>query len=131
MARPRNSQNRTKKFNGLNLRKLQKELKLIPFDIKREIRFLDLLFSERNSVRTQVEKDVLRELIDRARKMVEYHQNRLDRYEECYRQLKETKSFDRNLLYPDELQSMLQIPPKTGKQESEQNKQGLRTGTDG
>lgn len=131
MGRPRNSQNRSKKFNGLSLRNLKRELKLIPFDIKREVRFLDLLFSERNIVRTQVEKDVLMDLIDRAKKMVHFHQNRLDRYEECYRQVKEEKSFDSNLFFPDELQSLLHPPGKAGKQESLQRKQSLRTGTDG
>ncbi len=129
MPKSENGRKRMKKVNGLNLRKLKKELKLIPFDIQREVRFLDLLFAERNLVRTEVERDVLRELIDRAKKMVVHHQNRLDRYKECYKQYKSKKSFDTNLLLPDELLGLLKLPP----QESglPQDKADFRTGTDG
>ena len=128
MARSKNGKHGINRANGLNLRKLKKELKLIPFDIQREIRFLDFLFAERNIVRTQAEKDVLRELIDRAKKMGEHHQARLDRYKEFYKQYKSNKSFNTDLLLPDELRALLKSPPQGS--ESEQDKEDLRTGTD-
>ena len=120
-----------KSYNGIDLRKLKKELKLIPFDIKREMRFLDLLFSERNIVRTQAEREVLKDLIDHAGKTVKFYQNRLTRYQECYNCFKAKKSFDNNLLFPDEMQSLLKWPSSGGNAETAQPNEELRTGTDG
>ena len=104
MGRPRTNGNNSKNLTGISIRQLKKELKLIPNDIKREMRFLDLLFVEKNFSRTQAEKEVLKDFMDRAKKMVEFHQNRLERYQQCYDQLKEKKTFDLSLLLPDELQ---------------------------
>ncbi len=124
--------NPAKKYPGIDLRKLKKELKLIPFDIKREMRFLDLLFTERNIVRTQAEREVLKDMIDGARKMVEFYQGRLDRFEECYKRFKEKKAFDNSLLRPDELQNILKLSAeKKSAIAAEQKGDDLRTGTDG
>ena len=132
MARPKKAhQKPTNGNNGINLRSLKKELKLIPHDIKREMRFLDLLFNEKSSVRTEVEKDVLVDLISKAKKMVQLHQNRLERYEECYKQLKAKKSFDTNLLFPEELKSLQKTSSRKTRQSASADKDGLRTGTDG
>jgi hypothetical protein len=131
---PRTRKDQSARLIALNIRKLKRDLKAILLDVHREIRFLDLLFIERNSVRTEVEREVLKEMIERAKKMIEFHQNRLERYRECYRQVKERKSFDRSLLKPEELQSLLKLPAP-GLAElapgSAQSQEGLRTGTDG
>jgi hypothetical protein len=130
MARPRNKTRKSDKRNGVSLRQLKKELKLIPNDIKREMRFLDLLFAEKNFVRTLAEKEVLRDFIDSAKQMVEFHQNRLERYQTCYDQLKARKSFDLALLFPDELYA-LQSGSTKARPASPADEQTLRTGTDG
>jgi len=131
MARSRKTTNKTAKHNGIDLRKLKKELKLIPFDIKREMRFLDLLFSERNIVRTQAEREVLKDLIDRASSTVKFYQNRLLRFQECYVRTKERKPIDGNLLLPDERESLLKWPAQGAEQETVAEQPDLRTGTDG
>ena len=106
MAKQRTNNKNPKNRTGVSLRQLKKELKLIPNDIKREMRFLDLLFADRNFVRTQAEKEVLKDFIDSAKEMVEFHQNRLERYQACYDQLKTKKAFDLGLLLPDELHAL-------------------------
>lgn len=132
MGRPRTNRNNTRNQNGVTLRQLKKELKLIPNDIKREMRFLDLLFAERDFSRTQAEREVLKEFIDGARRMVEFHQNRLERYQKCYDQLKQRKAFDLHLLLPEELKAL-----QAGSSQEEiaeyasEAREGLRTGTDG
>jgi len=131
MARPRNHRKNNKNRDGINLRLLKKELKLIPNDIKREMRFLDLLFAERNLVRTQAEREVLKEFIDTARGMVEFHQNRLERYQKCYDQLKARKSLDHGLLLPEELQALQEAPPCVEEPSYAADLERLRTGTDG
>lgn len=131
MARPRNHRKSPKSHNGINLRLLKKELKLIPNDIKREMRFLDLLFAERNFVRTQAEREVLKDFIDTARGMVEFHQNRLERYQKCYDQLKARKAFDHGLLLPDELHALQDGPPCVEEPGYAADLERLRTGTDG
>ncbi len=131
MARQRKKGKVADKFPGIDLRKLKKELKLIPFDIKREMRFLDLLFSERNIVRTQAEREVLKDLIDHAGKTVKFYQNRLIRFQECYNRYKEKKSFDNNLLMPEEMQSLLKWPNPSANEQPSQQEGDLRTGTDG
>jgi len=131
MARPRNHRKNAKNRNGINLRLLKKELKLIPNDIKREMRFLDLLFAERNFVRTQAEREVLKDFIDTARGMVEFHQNRLERYQKCYDQLKAKKAFDHGLLLPEELHALQDGSPCTEEPDYAANVESLRTGTDG
>jgi len=118
-------------FVRINLRKLKKELKLIPSDIKREMRFLDLLFSEKNIVRTKVEKDVLKDMIEEAKKVVKIHQNRFERYQECYKQLKEKKSFDTGLLNPEEIQTLKKLPAAGKTKQPGAVKENRRTGTDG
>jgi len=131
MGRPRTKRNNSKNRTGVSIRELKKELKLIPNDIKREMRFLDLLFAERNFSRTEAEREVLRDFIDRAKKMVEFHQNRLDRYQRCYDQLKAKKAFDLSLLLPAELQSLRGEPLQAEASEYTTEGEGLRTGTDG
>ena len=131
MARPRKNKENSSKRNGISLRQFKKELKLIPNDIKREMRFLDLLFSERNFVRTEAEKEVLRDFIDSAKEMVEFHQNRLERFQACYDQLKAKKSFDLALLFPDELHALQGGPTQAEKPASPIDQEALRTGTDG
>ena len=132
MPKPSKNGTPAKKYPGLDLRKLKKELKLVPFDIKREMRFLDLLFTERNIVRTQAEREVLKDMIDRASKMVEFYQNRLTRFEECYKQFREKKSFDNSLLFPEELQLLLKwTNRKSNAIPSELKEEDLRTGTHG
>lgn len=131
MARPRANQTNSKNRTGINLRQLKKELKLIPNDIKREMRFLDLLFAERSFARTQAEVEVLKDFMDSAKEMVEFHQNRLERFQKCYDQLKATKAFDLGLLLPDELQLLQGRPSQGEKPESATEGEGLRTGTDG
>ncbi|MEW6439457.1 MAG: hypothetical protein AB1640_00835 [bacterium] len=125
-SKPRNG----KRSLDLGLRQLKKELKLIPFDIKREMRFLDLLMNEHNQVRTDAEREVVQGFIMQARAMVDHHQKRLERYEECYRQIKERKSYDRDLLRPEELQVLLGgvVSDNGGPSVREPD---LRTGTDG
>ncbi len=114
---------------SVSLRLLKKELKLIPMDLKREMRFLDLLLVEHEHAKTQVEKDVIRDFLAASRSRVEYHQKRLERYEECYRQLRETKACDTSLLLPEELRRLQQSRedlPALEAQEAD-----LRTGTHG
>jgi hypothetical protein len=131
MGRPRTNRKKTGNQTGVSLRQLKKELKLIPNDIKREMRFLDLLFAERSLSRTQAELEVLRDFIQRAKGMVEFHQNRLERYQECYDQLKAKKAFDLGLLLPDELLSLRGGPSKPEASDYPTEGEGLRTGTDG
>jgi hypothetical protein len=131
MGRPKTKRNNTRNKTGVTLRQLKKELKLIPNDIKREMRFLDLLFSERDFSRTRAEREVLKDFIDHAREMVEFHQNRLERYQQCYDQLREKKALDLSLLLPDELQSLRGTPPQEQTAEYTDERERLRTGTDG
>jgi hypothetical protein len=131
MAKQATNRKNAKNRTGVTLRQLKKELKLIPNDIKREMRFLDLLFAERSFVRTEAEREVLRDFIDSAKEMVEFHQNRLERYQACYDQLKAKKAFDLGLLLPDELHALQSGPPSKEKPAYSVQKQGLRTGTDG
>jgi hypothetical protein len=131
MARQRTNNKKAKNRNGVNLRELKKELKLIPKDIKREVRFLDLLFAERNFVRTDAEREVLKDFIDSAKQMAEFHQNRLERYQACYEQLKKKKAFDLGLLLPDELNALQRGPSLKEKRAYSTDGQRFRTGTDG
>jgi len=131
MAKQRTNNKNPKNRTGVSLRELKKELKLIPNDIKRQMRFLDLLFAERNFVRTQAEREVLKDFIDSAKEMVEFHQNRLERYQACYDQLKTKKAFDLGLLLPDELHALQSGPSQKEKPAYAIERQGLRTGTDG
>ena len=131
MGRPRKDRKNSKNGTGVSIRELKKELKLIPNDIKREMRFLDLLFAERDFSRTQAEREVLKDFMDRAKKMVEFHQNRLDRYQQCYDQLKAKKAFDLSLLLPNELQSLRGEPLQAEASAHTTESEGLRTGTDG
>ncbi len=131
MGRPRNNRKKAGNQTGVTLRQLKKELKLIPNDIKREMRFLDLLFAEQNFSRTQAEREVLRDFIQKAKGRVEFHQNRLERYQLCYDQLKATKAFDVGLLLPEELQSLGSRPSGAEELEYASQEEGLRTGTDG
>jgi hypothetical protein len=131
MGRPRTKRNNSKNSTGVSIRELKKELKLIPNDIKREMRFIDLLFAEKNFSRTEAEREVLKDFLDRAKKMVEFHQNRLDRYQQCYDQLKAKKAFDLTLLFPDELQSLRGEPSEAEASAYPTEGEGLRTGTDG
>ena len=131
MGRPRTNGRNSKNGTGISIRQLKKELKLIPNDIKREMRFLDLLYVEKNFSRTQAEKEVLKDFMDRAKKMVKFHQNRLDRYQQCYDQLKAKKSFDLSLLFPDELQFLRGEPSQADASAYSTEGEGLRTGTDG
>lgn len=113
----------------MSLRLLKKELKLIPMDLKREMRFLDLLLVEHEHAKTQAEKDVIRDFLAASRSRVEYHQKRLERYEECYRQLKETKACDTSLLLPEELHRLQQYQEDLRVLETPEA--DLRTGTHG
>jgi hypothetical protein len=131
MARPRRKRKNATNNAGFSIRHVKRELKLIPNDIKREMRFLDLLFAERNLVRTQAEREVLREFIESAKGMVEFHQNRLERYQKFYDQLKARKSVDTGLLLPDELRLLQGPPPEKEKPDYTVGHEGLRTGTDG
>ncbi len=131
MGRPRTNQNHSRNRSGVSLRLLKRELKLIPNDINREMRFLDLLFAERNISRTQAEREVLKEFIDSSKAMVEYHQDRLERYQQCYDQLKEKKAFDLALLLPDELRFLQGEPSRAESAPDLPEQEGLRTGTDG
>ncbi len=131
MGRPRGNRKSAKNQTGVTLRQLKKELKLIPNDIKREMRFLDLLFAERNFSRTMAEREVLKDFIQRAKGMVEFHQNRLERYQQCYDQLKAKKAFDLGLLLPEELQSLRNMPSQAEGAGYPAEGEGLRTGTDG
>ena len=131
MTRQRTNNKKAKNRNGVSLRQLKKELKLIPNDIKREMRFLDLLFAERNFVRTEAEKEVLKDFIDSTKQRVEFHQNRLERYQACYDQLKTKKAFDLDLLLPDELNALQSGASLKEEPASSTDGQRLRTGTDG
>ena len=121
----------TNMWTGIDLRKLKKELKLIPFDIKREMRFLDLLFSERNIVRTQAEHEVLRDMIDHARSCVEFHQDRLVRFQQFYDRVRKKKPIDQNMLFPVEMQSLLKWSVTDEVEQPHMEPDKLRTGTDG
>jgi len=126
-----NINDHSKDLSKISIRLLKKELKLIPADINKEKRFLDLLIAESHTVRTQVEKEVLVEFIAQTKKKVTKHENRLGRYQQCYNQLKETKSFDRGLLFPEEL-ILLQKAPKDKNNLNPVSKgKELLTGTDG
>jgi hypothetical protein len=133
MATKKRSNNRKSSLPSqgvsLSLRLLKKELKLIPMDLKREMRFLDLLLTELEHAKTQAEKDVIRDFLDASRARVEYHQKRLERHEECYRQLKETKGFDTSLLLPEELHRLQQNREEASSVETQES--DLRTGTHG
>ena len=132
MGRPKINRNHPKNRSGVSLRLLKKELKLIPNHINREMRFLDLLFAERNISRTQAEREVLKEFIERSKAMVEYHQDRLERYQRCYDQLKAKKAFDLALLLPGELQFLQgETPSQAETPQGLPEREGLRTGTDG
>ncbi len=131
MGRRRTTRNHPRSQTGINMRQLKKELKLIPNDIKREMRFLDLLFAERDFSRTQAEREVLKDFIDTARQMVEFHQNRLERYQQCYNQLRQKKSIDMGLLLPDELHSLQGGASQAAASEFADQVERLRTGTDG
>jgi hypothetical protein len=131
MGRPKANGKNAKNRTGVSIRELKKELKLIPNDIKREMRFLDLLFAEKNFSRTEAEQEVLKDFMDRAKKMVEFHQSRLERYQECYEQLKAKKAFDPSLLLPGELQSLRGEQPQAETSAYSAKGEGLRTGTDG
>lgn len=131
MGRPRTNGNNSKNRTGVSIRELKKELKLIPNDIKREMRFLDLLFAEKNFSRTRAEREVLKDFMDSAKKMVEFHRKRLDRYQQCYDQLKAKKAFDLSLLLPHELQSLRGEPSKAEASACSTEGEELRTGTDG
>lgn len=121
-----------KRSQHLSARHLKKELKLIPYDIKREMRFLDLLLCENNQVRTRVEREVVQQFIAKARAMVKFHQKRLERYEECYRQLRQKKTCDPGLLQPEELQELLgQGKPSSQIKSQLPQEPDLRTGTHG
>jgi hypothetical protein len=131
MGRPRTNGNNSKNRTGISIRQLKKELKLIPNDIKREMRFLDLLFAEKSFSRTQAEQEVLKDFMDRAKKMVEFHRKRLDRYQQCYDQLKAKKAPDLSLLLPHELQSLRGKSSKAEASARSTEGEELRTGTDG
>ena len=131
MGRPRTNGNNSKNRTGISIRQLKKELKLIPNDIKREMRFLDLLFAEKSFSRTQAEQEVLKDFMDSAKRMVEFHRKRLDRYQQCYDQLKAKKTFDLSLLLPHELQSLRGKPSKAEASARSTEGEELRTGTDG
>ncbi len=123
--------NQPQDLSELSIRLLKKELKLIPADINKEKRFLDLLIAENHIVRTQVEKDVIVEFMQNTKKMVSFHENRLGRYQQCYEQIKDKKSFDRGLLFPEELQFLQKKPTTKGQKKSDPNNNKLLTGTDG
>lgn len=131
MGRPRTNGKNLKNDTGISIRQLKRELKLIPNDIRREMRFLDLLFAERNFSRTQAEREVLKDFMDSAKRMVEFHQKRLGRYQQCYDQLKTKKAFDMSLLLPDELQSLQGETSQAEASACLSDAEGLRTGTDG
>jgi len=136
MSRPKN--NRVSRNGlGINLRALRKEIKMIPFDIKKEMRLLDLLFNERSASRTQVEKDVLVELIENARGMINVHQDKLERFQRFYKQMRSGKHSDLQLLTAEELHllqkaSSLNALKKREKEEQRREpREPLRTGTHG
>ena len=81
--------------------------------------------------RTEAEREVLKEFIDNAKKMVEFHQNRLERYQQCYDQLKAKKAFDVSLLLPAELRSLRGEPLQPEESTYPTEGERLRTGTDG
>jgi hypothetical protein len=121
---------------GIDLRALRKEIRMIPFGIKKEMRFLDLLFNEKRTSRTQVEKEVLIELIEKARDVIQAHQDKLDRFQKFYNQMRSGKHSDTGLLTPEEIYIFqshshhTSLRRKEGKEE-ECHKEPLRTGTHG
>ncbi len=127
-------QKRSGNAHQVSVRELKKELKLIPSDIKREMRFLDLLLAEKNTAKTQAEREVLAEFIDTSKQRVKFHQNRLERYQECYNRLKSKKELDPGLLLPEEIEALRASPPAAegpNRKDPLFEKEGLRTGTDG
>jgi len=132
MAKPRVARNISTRCPKINLRKLRTELKLIPNDIRREMRYLDLLLSEKNSSRTEVEKSLLKDLIDGAKEKVKAHQDRLWRFERCQEQMKERKTFDTKLLTPDEFEFLQKDTTPSKPRRKAASDRGRRlTGTDG
>ncbi len=138
MARRSNSK-RTKNPLGINLRLLRKQIKMIPFDIRREMRLLDLLFNEKGYSRTQVEKEVLVELIENARKIIKTHTDKLDRYQKMYQQIRSGRVSDLALLTPEEV-DVLKKQPAASRGPAKKKREGketppsvmhLRTGTNG
>lgn len=131
MGRIRNNR-RLKNPLGINLRVLRKEIKMIPFDIKKEMRLLDLLFNEKTTSRTQVEKDLLIELIEKARDMINVHQDKLERFQKFYNQIRLGKNSEMELLTPDELHILQIASSRTYlKKREDAHKEPLRTGTHG
>jgi hypothetical protein len=133
MARRRNSKN-GKNPLGINLRLLKKEIKMIPFDIRKEMRLLDLLFNEKGYSRTQVEKEVLLELIEKARNVIKMHHDKLDRYQKMYEEIRTGRNAHAGLLTPEEIDVLRkrQAPRSSEKKKpDEAPKVHLRTGTNG
>ena len=131
MRKPLNGKNHKNNLSEISLRQLKKELKLLPADINKQRRFLDLLHAEKHTVRTDVERAVLIDFINTSKTKVDFYENRLGRYQQCYDQLKEKKSFDKNLLFPDELESLKQKTRTKSPQKTFIGSKNLMTGTDG
>lgn len=132
MGRPRKDGHTRNNRLGINLKVLKKEIKMIPFDIKKEMRLLDLLFNEKVASRTQVEKDVLLELIEKARDMINLHQNKLDRFQKFYSQIRSGNGSDNGLLTPEEMDNLQKASTRAyGRRREEMLKEPLRTGTHG
>jgi len=131
MRKPLNGKNHTHNLSEISLRQLKKELKLLPTDINKQRRFLDLLHAEKNIVRTDVERAVLIDFINTSKSKVDFFEKRLDRYQQCYQQLKEKKSFDKGLLLPDELESLKRKTRTKSPQKTFIGSKNLLTGTDG
>jgi len=105
---------------------------MIPFDIKKEMRLLDLLFNEKGISRTQVERDLLLELIEKARDMINVHQNKLERFQKCYDQIRSGKYSGIELLTPEELHIIQKESSSASiKKKEYAAKEPLRTGTHG
>lgn len=133
MARRRNSKN-GKNPLGINLRLLRKEIKMIPFDIRKEMRLLDLLFNEKGYSRTQVEREVLLELIEKARDVIKMHHDKLDRYQRMYDEIRTGRNTHAGLLTPEEIDVLRKrhTPRSSEKKKPEEApKVHLRTGTNG
>ena len=131
MRKPFEVPKQTFNLSDVSLRQLKRELKLLPADIKKQRRFLDLLHAEKQTVRTDVEKAVLIDFINTSKEKVDFFENRLDRYQQCYDQLKETKSFNRGLLFPDELEALKRKPKNKTSKKAFIGENDLLTGTDG
>ena len=118
---------------GIDLRALRREIRMIPFGIRKEMRFLDLLFNEKSASRTQVEKEVLVELIEKERDVIQAYQNKLDRFQKFYSQIRSGRHSDAGLLTPEEvygLQRHSDHAPLRRKEEVS-HREPLRTGTHG